>query len=313
MMAKKIAQRWMGASPIAGLLLLSLLWALSTLRADLLANLIRGQMPLFERVTVSFAMLTAVAGSLAVALRVRWPRGRQFWAAVFTGLFLFVVPAGLASVAGRSVNGYARTALLTLTPMFVIVFEPYIGGDSGTENRGSLLAALGVVAGAWCVFPVGVPETIEAGWGFGALMAAAACVAAANCLAVLEAKRQEKSTASMAAIAGATAALAFASVSACTERSVWQWDALAPELLWSAAVELPALLLLFWLMRRMSALRMATRYVISPLMAILIGALLTRSALAPRTWLGLLLMAAGSAYLLFAQKSDTELGGLMLR
>ena len=81
---------------------------------------------------------------------------------------------------------------------------------------------------------------------------------------------------------------------------------LGPELLWSIAIEVPALFLLFWLMPRMSAARMATRYVIAPLLAILVGAGLMRAALVPRTWLGLMLMAAGAVYLLFAPDEKPE-------
>jgi len=291
MTAKRFAWRWVNAAPVLGLLLLSLLWALNALRADLLPNLVPGLMPRLERQAIPFVLLAVVAGLSAMVRRAQWPRGRQFWISVLIGLGLFVIPAGLLYTADRSVNGFARTALFTLVPVFTLVFGPYIGSTSGLQSRGGLLAALAGVAGALRVFPVEMPETVEAGWRSCAVILAAACVAA---------------------IAGAAATVALAGASACTERAMWHWDALLPELLWSAVVELPALLLLFWLMRRISAERMATRFLIAPLMAILIGAVLLRSTLTWRTSLGLLVMAA-AGYLLLSQEAENEPTGLSLR
>jgi drug/metabolite transporter (DMT)-like permease len=113
----------------------------------------------------------------------------------------------------------------------------------------------------------------------------------------------------MAAIAGATAAAGFATSAAIeglvasgglTERPLWKWDTLPPELAWSAAVGLPGLLLLFWLMRWISAVRMTTRFVLAPLFAALFGLVFLRPTMGLRIWLGLLLVAAGAGWLLFA-------------
>jgi drug/metabolite transporter (DMT)-like permease len=200
--------------------------------------------------------------------------------------------------------------------VFTLVFEPYFDSGFDRQSRSTLLAALMSIVGALCVFPVEIPASIEAGLALCAVILAAACIAAANCKAVVlatqPAEKSTATTAQMAAIAGAIAAIAFAVASAITERPVWKWNIWQPELLWSALVEAPALLLLFWLMRRMSATRMATRYVIAPLLAILIGAALMRSDLALRTWLGLALMAGGAAYLLLAPAAEPESTGLSL-
>jgi drug/metabolite transporter (DMT)-like permease len=305
------------AAPVAALLLLSLLWACGVLRADLLPGLVPDLLPRMERQAVPFALLAVVAGLIAVTQQAQWPRALSFRRnAILIGLGLFVAPAGLVSLADGLVPGMARVALFTLVPVFTLVFEPYVGGAFDRQSRSALLAALASIAGALCVFPVEIPASTEAGLALCALILAAACIAAANCKAVVLATQPaEKSTATTAptaAIAGASAAIAFAAASAITEQPVWKWSTWEPELLWSAVVEAPALLLLFWLMRRMSATRMATRYVIAPLLAILIGAALMRSALAPRTWLGLVLMAGGAAYLLLAPAAEPESTGLSL-
>jgi drug/metabolite transporter (DMT)-like permease len=138
-------------------------------------------------------------------------------------------------------------------------------------------------------------------------------VAAANCGAVKVAHELPgNSIASLAVIAGGTAATGFAAQSALTERMVWKWNTIAPELAWSAAVELPALLLLFWLMRRMSATRMTVRFVLAPLITILIGFVVQQPAIEPRTWLGLFLMTAAAIGILFAPDEVPEAGSSLL-
>jgi drug/metabolite transporter (DMT)-like permease len=49
----------------------------------------------------------------------------------------------------------------------------------------------------------------------------------------------------------------------------------------------------------MTAPRMTTRFLLSPLIAILIGMALDRPSVGLRTWAGLLLIAAGAGWLLF--------------
>jgi drug/metabolite transporter (DMT)-like permease len=302
------------AASIVGLLSLSLLWAVGMLRADLLPGLIADLLPYLQKQAISFASLTILTGLAAVLRREQWPFRRLLWDSVFVGLGLFVVPLALVTVANGWVPGLAQAALFTLTPVFALVFEPYIGNRTPPQSRGGLIASLASFAGALCVFPVSIPASIQAGLGLCVVILATACVAAANCKAVAVAREfREYSAATWAATAGATAAIALTAASTAIERPVWKWDALRPELLWSTLIEVPALLLLFWLMRRMSAARTATRYVIAPLLAILVGAGLMRAPLMPRTWLGLMLMAAGAAWLLFAPEAKPELEKLSLR
>jgi len=302
------------AASIVGLLSLSLLWSVGMLRADLLPGLIANPLPYLQKQAISFALLTILTSLAAALRRERWPCRRLLWDSVLVGLGLFVVPLALIALANGWVPGLAQAALFTLTPVFALVFEPYMNPGTAMQSRGGLIAALASIAGALCVFPVGIPTSIEAAGGLCAVILATACVAAANCKAVATAKEfSGHSTVAHAAIAGAAATIALTAASAAMERPVWKWDALGPELLWSTLIEVPGLLLLFWLLRRISATRMTTRYVLAPLLAILAGAGLMRAALVPRTWLGLLLMAAGAVYLLLAPEAESKLEGLSLR
>ncbi len=199
-----------------------------------------------------------------------------------------------------------------------MVFEPYLGLSSAPRQRAGLLASLTAVAGSLLVFPVATPNSLQSAGAFIAVIAAAASVAAANCHGTAKASTQHRDAtghlAAMAAIAGATGVLTLASASALLEHPVGRWSALAPELIWSAAIGLPALLLLFWLMPRISAPGMATRYVWAPLLALLSGVVLEHAgrAVQPRTWLGLALMATGAGWTLLAPREEAGLSILPL-
>jgi drug/metabolite transporter (DMT)-like permease len=66
----------------------------------------------------------------------------------------------------------------------------------------------------------------------------------------------------------------------------------------------PALMLLFWLLGRMSAVRMTTRYLLAPLITVLAGIALEQPAITTRMILGTGLMGAGVVWLLVAPDED---------
>jgi drug/metabolite transporter (DMT)-like permease len=299
-------------SPLAGLLLLCFLWSVASLRSDLFPGLTPDSLPPIERQALSFALLAVAAALFSLLRKAQWPDRRRFLAAVLVGLGLFIAPAVSFCFAKEWVGNLTQVALFSITPVFAVVFEPYIGNrDSASQSRGGLLAALAAVVGTLCVIPAGAPNSIVVAGAFCVVILAAACVAAANCLAVntaaqLSQKAQlaQQSIAPMAAIAALSAVGGLVLLSALFERPVWRLNALGPELAWSAVAELPELLLLFWLMRRMSAVRMTTRFVATPLMASLIGLVLLRPAVGLRAGAGLILMAVGAGWLLFAPEAS---------
>jgi drug/metabolite transporter (DMT)-like permease len=293
--------------PIAALLLLCFLWSLGSLRSDLLQNLTLHPLPPMEKQAVPFALLAVTAVLFAVARRTKWPRGQRLLPPVLVGLGLFLAPAVLVSLTMQWVPELTRVALFSLAPVFAVVLEPHIGHVVGPQSKGALPAALAAVVGMLCIFPIEIPRSPAAGIAFGAVVLAAACVSAANCQAVRVVLRTPgRPIAPLAAIAGATAAVGLAASSVLMEQPFLRWDTLVSEAAWSAAFELPGLFLLFWLMRRMSAARMTTRFVLAPFVALLIGAVVLRPALTPRTWLGLLLVAGGIGWLLLAPEEEPE-------
>lgn len=309
------------AGPVAALLLLCLLWSLSSLRSDLLPQLATATnpQPQFERQALPLGLLALAGTVLMLARRRKWPRGQQIWRCVAIGLGLFVVPTVLVYFARNWVADSARVVLFSLAPVFAVVIEPYFGRLSGSQIKGGLMAAIVAVVGTLLVFPIDLPQSVEAGFAFCAVVLAAACAASANCWAVRVAcELTGGSIAPFAAIAGAGSSIAFLAVSLlANHRLLWNWNAggrgIAWSAAWSAAVELSGLLLLFWLMRRMFAARMMTRFLLAPLIANLIGLLVLRPAVSLRDGLGLALVAMGAGWLLFARVEGPETNGSTLK
>jgi drug/metabolite transporter (DMT)-like permease len=268
---------------------------------------------IFGSEAASYLLLAIVTGMFAWARAAQWPRGRQLWASAAVGLGLFAVPAVLVSFSNTRVSATTRVAVFSLVPVFAVVLEPHLSADTRQRGMSGLLGALAAVAGTLCIFPLQLPGSVGAAVALAALVFAAACAAVANCVVVRQARAcQARTIAPLAAIAGAAAAVGLAIASVFTERAAFRWDALPPEL-GRAAAELPGLLLLFWLMRRMTAARMTTRFVLAPLLAVLIGIALEQPSIELRVWVGLLLVAAGAAWLLFAPEEEPDADSASLR
>jgi drug/metabolite transporter (DMT)-like permease len=301
------------AAAVAGLLALCGLWALGSLRRDLVPGGAEETLPPLARQVVPLAMLSVVAAWLAVRREAGWPHGRQLRDAVLVGLGLFVVPAGLVELARGWVSDLTRVALFSLALALAVVLEPYLGRSSG-EARGGLPAALAAVAGTLLVFPLELPRSVDAACALGAVLLAVASVVAANCRAVVLVTEPRGSPVTpVTAVASAVAAGGLAAMSALTEHATWSLTTWASELLWGATVELPGLVLLFWLMQRMSAVRMMTRFVLAPLIAIVAEMAFARPGVGLRGWLGLLLMGGGAGWLLLAGEDGPEEDGLLLK
>ncbi len=301
------------AAPVAGLLLLCFLWSLESLRSDLAPSILATDLPPFERDAVHLGVLAVVGWLLTAALGAKWPKGRRIWDAVLIGLGLFVIPAILGEAAKDEIPDLTRVALYSLTPVFAVAFEPYLGRLTETRSKGGLLAALGCVIGTLGVFPLLIPRTWHGAAGFFAIILAVACIAATNCRAVrVLSEMPGKSTAPMAAIAGAVSAVLFAGASLVSEHPTWSHSVMGTEIAWSTAVELPNLLLLFWLMRRMSAVRMTTRFVVTPLIVNVVGLIVLRPSMQIRAGLGILLLTVSVGWLLLAREQEHDETGLPL-
>jgi drug/metabolite transporter (DMT)-like permease len=292
-----LAERRQRAAAIGGLMALCLLWAAALLRADLLPGTGAGiRISPLELEALLLGMLAAFAGFAGLVRKVPWPRGKARVAAMLAGVGIFVAPAMLTALSMGLVDDATRVALFSLVPVFAVVFEPHLG--TGTASaRGGLAAGMVAVVGTLLVFPVEIPQTAMAGLGFCAVLVAAASVAAGNCLGVATCRRDDSvSWLGFGAVAAGVAAVLIGAAGL----GIGRGDANAVTLDAWAVPDLAGLVLLFWLMPRMSAVRMSTRFLIAPLLANLIGLAFLRPGVQWRGWVGLALIALGSGWLLFA-------------
>ncbi len=293
--------------PAGALMLLCLLWAVASLRPDLLpASLPQNNTsPLLNQASILalFAIIAAITAFLQCA---KWPHRRALFQTLLVGAGLITLPALLVELAKGYIDDSTRVALFSLVPVFAVVLEPHLDSLSQPPPRAALACALAAVAGTLLIFSVELPTTPATALAFGGVLIAVVSVAAANALAVKLARDLPPlSLPGFAAIAAGSAALPLAIAGLSFGPRTWSAGHISA---W-AAPDLLALALLFWLMRRMSAVRMTTRFLIAPLIANLIALAFLRPGVQTRAWLGLLLIALGSGWLLFSPGDDPEKSG----
>jgi drug/metabolite transporter (DMT)-like permease len=88
---------------------------------------------------------------------------------------------------------------------------------------------------------------------------------------------------------------------------VWDADDLISLISFSSLINLSEVLLLLWLVREMSPVRFAARFLIIPLLTILEGYVLLRPQLTLRIGSGAALLAVGAAMLVFANPNHEEI------
>lgn len=247
-----------------------------------------------------FALLAAIA---ALAQKQPWPAGTLLVQAVLVGIGLFVLPAVLTWFARKSVDDSTEVALFSLIPLFAVTLEPHFALTSQHRlaPRGGFLASIVAMAGTFLVFPIEMPHSYGTVFALFVLVIAAASVAAANCAGV-EIVLRTKSVSTVAGVAAGSSSFMLALLAV----ALHQGDASAMPLNVWALPRLLALALLFWLMRRMGAVQMTTRFLIAPLLANLTSIAFLRPHLQVQAWIGLLLIAAGSAWLLLAPAEARE-------
>ncbi len=292
--------------PVAVLLGLSLLWAFDALRTDALPSLFRStaEASYFLQSAVLWSVL-AVGATIPVVIRRNWPSRRQALHVALISLGIFVVPVLLTHATAHEVTDQTRVLLFMLTPLFAAVFEPFFGTTDTRQPGGSMVAVLVAVAGALLLFSLHLPGSIQEGGWFGLLILAAVCLAAVNCWAVRVTQCDGTvSVFASAAIGAGTAALVFAGLGIVIEPHSLAFQRLWPNALWSLVVDLPALLAFFWLLSNMSATRMTLRFILAPLLTLLLSIVLFRPAVSPQTAAGLALMATGAGWILFVAEFD---------
>jgi hypothetical protein len=288
---------------IAALLLLCLLWAAATLRFDLFPRSTAGlQLSPMVHEAWTLGLFAGLGAVVALIRRTPWPQLREFAEAALVGVGLFVLPLLLTEFARPLVAESTRVGLFSLTPLFAVVLEPYFGSDAAGVQRGGFVAAIVAVAGTALVFPIEIPRSGASLLAFCAIVMSSACIAAANCRGVKACEQAHVWRGNFGTAVTVIAALCLAAVAVIVPEDR---ATKLPLDAWTAS-DLFALRLLFWLMGRMSAVRMTTRFLIAPLLANVVGLVILRPHVELQAWLGLLLIGLASGWLLFGPNEPAE-------
>ncbi len=289
--------------------MLGLFIAAPTLRADLFPNLFADMLHPLLRDSLCLGLFALVATTFSVIMKARRPPRKLFVAAVLFGLSLFALPTLVGAFTGN-VAPITRAALLTLTPLFALVFEPYLDDLAPPPPPAALIACLTAIAGTFLVLPLVLPATAQVAISWIALALTTSAMAAASCIAYRAFAPGHSPSllqvAPFAAVACASAFVPLVGLAGLTSKPSWNRQALISTLAWAAFVELPSLFLLFWLLPRLSASRLTTRFNLALLFPILIGAPLLGAHLTLLDWTGVALLALGTAWLALAPANPPD-------
>jgi drug/metabolite transporter (DMT)-like permease len=299
-------------APRIAFLALCLLGALGPLRGEFAPAITSSALPPWLTPALPYVLAALLAAARALLRRLPWLSASQARTGAFIGLGLFAVPTLALRLAQAWIDPFTQVILLALVPVFAVVLEPHIA-QPYTPARHALVAALAATAGLLLVFPFLLPRTAAAAAAWLVVLLAVCIVATAYCRAAqLAIQIPSSAIGSFAAVACAASVAAF--LIAGIVESAFHLPSAPPhtQLLWSTLIDAPSLLLLFWLLPRLSASRISTRFILSPLFSSLAGLIFLQPALTLRTTLGLVLATGGSAWLLLAPPSGPDLSSASL-
>ena len=256
---------------IAALLLLCFLWGMEWLRELLVLP------------ATSATLRMAITCTLAASLYALFPSERCISRrGIASALGLFAVPLLLQQAAHLS--GYTGAALWAIAPVLIVVV---CGAQSTGLRQEMLITALAGVAGTLLILPFQFPASATDGFHWLILLAAIASAAIASVTGPGAAGFRTTGLLSAAVVLWiATIAHGRLSVS-------------LPELLWIALIDLPATLLLLWLLQRMSPEALSTRYLLPMAITILSSWIALHQQMTVRFAGGVVLLLASSAGLIF--------------
>ena len=263
-------------------------------------------LPLLEQQGILFGVIGLIAVLIA---------GRRLWFGVAGGRWVRLAAVsvmffGLPMVVGEygrgSVSTITRSALFAMVPVVVVmVVASAADTTEGQECRARrfLVPALVGLGGLLLLLPLEVSGSIR-----GRVMLALVCAAVvfAGLASVwLYRLMREFNFVEAVAIAGVANALFLLGWSVVRGDVVWRLSALAPVVSVTSLVDLVEILLIVWLLRTMSPIRFAARYLAIPLLTILESYVLMRPEWTVRMVSGTVLLAVGAGVLLF-WKADAE-------
>jgi drug/metabolite transporter (DMT)-like permease len=215
----------------------------------------------------------------------------------------FGAPVVFVEYARSGVASMSRSALFAMVPV-VVVLAVAAGDGEEREARRFLLPALVGVGGLLLLLPVGIPGSV-----LGRVLLGLVCVAVVMAgLASVWLYRllHGVGLADAIVVAGLANAVFLLVCGSVSGDFIWRWSGLASMLSVSSLVDGVEVMLLVWLLREMSPVRFAARYLLIPLITILEGYVLIRPEFTVRMGFGTLLLAIGVGVMLFWKAGEDE-------
>jgi len=256
-------------------------------------------LPVLERQGLEFALIAIIALIAAVLRRRSWMVSRAVLGRMAgLSLLFFAVPAVLLERAKDYASETNVAVIFALTPAAVVLTASVMQ----SEERGmrSLIPALSGFAGVLLLLPFELPASSRTWVPVAELSVAMLLVAWAG----VKLYRLLREVSLLEALAVVGSANAITLLSWCTVRRSfdWRWQEAtqgAP-VGWIAGLITTALTV--WLLRVMQPVRFSARFLVIPLVTIAEGIVLLRPEVSGRTLAGLILLCAGTGWLVVADE-----------
>jgi hypothetical protein len=265
-------------------------------------------LPSLEQQGVLFGVIGLVALAFAgrrIWVRVKGVRCVQLAAAV---VGFFGVPMVVAEYAQGSVPAINRAALFAMVPIVVVMM--IAAGEAATgegrDARQFLVPALVGLGGLLLLLPLQVPSSMR-GWVMLSLVCAAVILVGITSVWMYRLLRRV-SLVDAVAVVGISNAVFLLTCSAVRGEIVWRGSGLVSVVSISSLVDVVEVVLIICLLREMSPVRFAARYLLIPLLTIFESYVLMRPEWTWRMVFGTALLAVGVGLLLFWEPGVEETG-----
>jgi hypothetical protein len=205
-----------------------------------------------------------------------------------------------------NVPAISRSALFALVPV-VVVMAVAFGESAERKERGArlfLMPALAGLGGLLLLLPLSFSSSAR-GWIMLAVVGATVILVGLSSVWLYRLLRGFAFADAIAVVALANAVFLLV-WSAVREEVVWRGSGLASLVSFGSLTDVVEVLLILWLLREISPIRFAARYLLIPLLTVLESYVVMRPEWTVRMGFGTALLAAGGGMLLFLKAGEEE-------
>jgi drug/metabolite transporter (DMT)-like permease len=248
----------------------------------------------------AIALIALVISGPRIRSRNNW---RSSLSLALASILFFGLPALAIELASGSVPQITRSALFALVPIAVIITLT-AGNTPESGGRHQLIPALTGIAGLLLLLPLDFSTTPRGVVMLAILSTAVIVVGVAGVW--LFRNLPNFSFTDGAAFACLSTATFLLICNSFLGSSIWKPRDLLTLASIPSLIFLIEVILLLWLLRAMPPIQFAARYLLIPLITVVEGYVLLRPALTLRTGFGAILLAIGTAALLFLKPSGED-------